>query len=664
MSQARAFVSKLAVALLALVGAVAAGCTAADGQLPELDDGVAETAASDESDVIFGAADLSAFAPVDGFAQSGVLTTPSGATRSGFLVDLWEDVKAPVSLEVRGISDDGSTTAWIPAEVTWQEETHAVARAELPGLFTATQIRLPIEQAPLVENLIYGAVVPTPEETASADDGSGLGHTAQALTSDFSDLVQPRSAWGARATKCSTADKSKYRIAIHHTFSQNSSSSGYEARLRSFQAYHMDTRGWCDIGYHFLVTDDGRIWEGRAAGLLGAHVANNNTGNVGVSWVGCFHAGACDGISAAQTPPQAMIDAGGLILGRLSKLYGIGLSTSSVKPHRGHSGASTECPGDNLASRIGDMIALAGSGSPPPASPPPASPPPASPPPASPPGGFSSAEQSWSCSGTTGNHRAASGSYYVTTFGCYTDSNGNPQGDPGDNCIPWCKDGAASQGRKSAYDALCAGLSGPDCERKVKWYSADADRFGCASRLLLKNQKTGKQVVIAVLDRGPACWVEDKVDHWVLDLSNPTTDYLFGGQQGATDKAEVLVTEVADSVALGPYSESSPPPPPESPPPASPPPSSGAKGRALGVVWDASKTSSPAASGNVRLGSATVTVAGGASTGVRSTDAYFGFDLAAGTYTITASATGYQSASKTVTVSSGKDEWASIGLVR
>ena len=149
----------------------------------------------------------------------------------------------------------------------------------------------------------------------------------------------------------------------------------------------------------------------------------------------------------------------------------------------------------------------------------------------------------------------------------------------------------------------------------------------------------------------------------MLDLSQPTTTYLFGGQQAATDRAEVIVTEVDDSVALGPYTGSAPPPPssPPSTPPTTPP-SSGAKGRALGVVWDLSKTSSPASSGNVRLGGATVSVTGGASSTVRSTDAFWSFDLAPGTYTITAAATGYQSASKTVTVSSGKDEWASIGL--
>jgi len=39
---------------------------------------------------------------------------------------------------------------------------------------------------------------------------------------------------------------------------------------------HMDVRGWCDIGYHYLVSANGEVWEGRSSLERGVHTANNN----------------------------------------------------------------------------------------------------------------------------------------------------------------------------------------------------------------------------------------------------------------------------------------------------------------------------------------------------------------------------------------------------
>jgi uncharacterized membrane protein YgcG len=151
---------------------------------------------------------------------------------------------------------------------------------------------------------------------------------------------------------------------------------------------------------------------------------------------------------------------------------------------------------------------------------------------------------SWSCGGSYGTQKAANGNYFGTSFGCYIDKNGNPQGDPGDNCIPGCL--AKAQG------SICAGMSGPECERAVNWYAADAGRFGCMARVRITNPKNGKSAVVAVIDYGPACWVEAKVSHAAIDLSTPASTYLFGGQTGISDKATVHVVEVDPSTPLGP----------------------------------------------------------------------------------------------------------------
>src|SRR5205807_9923599 len=52
-------------------------------------------------------------------------------------------------------------------------------------------------------------------------------------------------------------------------------------QVRAIQAFHMDTRGWCDIAYHWLIAPDGDVYEGRPLGVVGAHCLNHNTTTVG-----------------------------------------------------------------------------------------------------------------------------------------------------------------------------------------------------------------------------------------------------------------------------------------------------------------------------------------------------------------------------------------------
>jgi hypothetical protein len=151
----------------------------------------------------------------------------------------------------------------------------------------------------------------------------------------------------------------------------------------------------------------------------------------------------------------------------------------------------------------------------------------------------------WSCSGSYGTSKMEDGNYYATSFGCWVDGNGDPQSDPGDNCVPACLAQAQSSG-------LCAGETGPECERAVKWFAADAGRFGCLARLRVTNPVNGKSLVVTALDKGPACWVEDQVDDGVLDLSYPATNYLFGDQVGVVEKKAVHVVEVDPTTPLGP----------------------------------------------------------------------------------------------------------------
>jgi hypothetical protein len=80
-------------------------------------------------------------------------------------------------------------------------------------------------------------------------------------------------------------------VVVHHTASPNSYSPGQTAAtVRGIYTYYIQGRGYCDIGYNFLIDRYGIIYEGRYGGVdrgvIGAHATNFNTGTTGVAMIG------------------------------------------------------------------------------------------------------------------------------------------------------------------------------------------------------------------------------------------------------------------------------------------------------------------------------------------------------------------------------------------
>lgn len=49
--------------------------------------------------------------------------------------------------------------------------------------------------------------------------------------------------------------------------------------------WHVDERGWRDVGYHFFIKSDGQVQVGRPVEQVGAHVKNHNRDSIGI----CLH---------------------------------------------------------------------------------------------------------------------------------------------------------------------------------------------------------------------------------------------------------------------------------------------------------------------------------------------------------------------------------------
>ena len=147
-------------------------------------------------------------------------------------------------------------------------------------------------------------------------------------------------------------------------------------------------------------------------------------------------------------------------------------------------------------------------------------------------------------SGYTAKEIPANHVYASSWFGCYRKADGTIYKDPTDNCLFAC-------GNKG----LCAAtLSGPECEATLKWFAADADRFGCGGRIRVTNCANARSVILVTLDRGPNCkTVEQAYGAPAVDMSYPAMTYLFEGKTyGVTDKKRILVEAVADTTPLGP----------------------------------------------------------------------------------------------------------------
>lgn len=60
---------------------------------------------------------------------------------------------------------------------------------------------------------------------------------------------------------------------------------GQERTVDQIRSQHK-AQGWGDIGYHYVVTLDGRLHLGRDVDIAGAHVSGHNQNSVGVVYVG------------------------------------------------------------------------------------------------------------------------------------------------------------------------------------------------------------------------------------------------------------------------------------------------------------------------------------------------------------------------------------------
>lgn len=77
------------------------------------------------------------------------------------------------------------------------------------------------------------------------------------------------------------------RVWLHHTWSPTSAQYRGLSTVQAIQRYHVQERGFSDIGYGFLVAPDGTCFNGRPMNVMGAHVKGHNQ-DIGVACIANF----------------------------------------------------------------------------------------------------------------------------------------------------------------------------------------------------------------------------------------------------------------------------------------------------------------------------------------------------------------------------------------
>jgi N-acetylmuramoyl-L-alanine amidase len=158
-------------------------------------------------------------------------------------------------------------------------------------------------------------------------------------------------------------------LIVHHSAGANTAAS-WSAVVNTIWDYHVNTNGWSDVGYNWLIAPNGKLYQGRADNMTGAHFCGQNSNTMGVCMLGTY---TDTTITAAARETlvgllawkcnQRNIDPT-----KITMHGGSGLNLDNISGHK--DGCATECPGETfhttfpalrqlVATRVSDCIVSA-----------------------------------------------------------------------------------------------------------------------------------------------------------------------------------------------------------------------------------------------------------------------------------------------------------------
>jgi hypothetical protein len=161
----------------------------------------------------------------------------------------------------------------------------------------------------------------------------------------------PRSAWTSTAAGGATLTGSKLLgTSVHYPGDGNVIYAGLTrdqvaGKLRAYRSYHVNTRGWSDIGYQVAGDQAGRVWDLRGIGRVPAASASDANPDANQEW-GAF----LMVIGNSEAPSPALIEA--FRHWRFHRWLTRWVGKTAVRGHRQVPGAQTSCPGSRVVALI------------------------------------------------------------------------------------------------------------------------------------------------------------------------------------------------------------------------------------------------------------------------------------------------------------------------
>lgn len=144
-------------------------------------------------------------------------------------------------------------------------------------------------------------------------------------------------------------------IIVHHSAGSNSASN-FTQVVRDIYLYHTQVNGWSDIGYNYLIAQDGTIYAGRDPGsgqqnlVRGAHFCGANTGTMGICLLGNFETAEPSAASIQSLTSMLTYQSSLLALNPLEESQHSTGNLGHVAGHR--DGCATLCPGENVYTQL------------------------------------------------------------------------------------------------------------------------------------------------------------------------------------------------------------------------------------------------------------------------------------------------------------------------
>lgn len=142
---------------------------------------------------------------------------------------------------------------------------------------------------------------------------------------------------------------------VHHSAGSNTNSN-YTQVVRDIYLYHTQVNGWSDIGYNYLISQDGTTYAGRDPGggsqdnVRGAHFCGANSGTLGICLLGNYE--TATPTSQTWSSLETLLNFQ-LINQGLDPFETFNHALGTLGVITGHrEGCSTLCPGENVFSRL------------------------------------------------------------------------------------------------------------------------------------------------------------------------------------------------------------------------------------------------------------------------------------------------------------------------